>query len=87
MPILTSPQVVSDEPSRALQAVKERLYRQTEVAVRVMLAALIREPIQTRQTANACIRVVERYGTSHVVRDDLLDPLWAKFLTDSENAL
>ena len=52
-----------------------------------MLAALIREPIQTRQAANARVRVVERYGASYVVRDDLLDPLGANIVTDNENAL
>ena len=74
-------------PLGTLQAVKERLYRETEVAVFAMLEALIREPIQMRQTAYACVRVVQRYGASHVVRDDLLDPLWAKFFTHRGNAL
>jgi hypothetical protein len=77
----------SSEALCALQAVKERCYRETEVAVRLMLQALIREPIQSRQTANACVRIVERYRASHVVRDDLLDPLRAKIVTDKEHAL
>src|SRR6266436_7159036 len=86
-PTLDSQQVVAEKSSRTLQAFEERLYRETEVAVCPMLEALICESIQLRQSANACVRVTERYRASDVVRDDLLDPLLAKFLMHSVNAL
>ena len=74
-------------PSRALQAVKKCLHRETEVAVGVMLPALLREPIETRQAAQACVRRGQRYRASHVDSGDLLDPLGVKLLTGSENPL
>jgi len=77
----------SEESSRALQVVKDGSYWESEVTVRVMLAASTRKPIQIWQAADACVRVVERYRSSHVVRHDLLDPLWVKFITDNENTL
>jgi hypothetical protein len=65
----------------------KNVFGKTEVAVCVMLEAMIRKPIQTRQTANACVRVIQRYRASHEIRDDLLDPLWANIVADNENAL
>jgi hypothetical protein len=87
LPALPAKHVFSDEPSRAPQAVKERLHRATEVAVVAMLQALIREPIQTRQAADACVRFCQRYRASHVTGDHLLDPLWAKVVTNNQHAL
>jgi len=51
-----------------------------------MLQPLIRKQIQTRQAANAGVGGVERHGASHMARDDLFDPLWAKLVTGNENA-
>ena len=59
----TFEELVSEKSSSALQAIKECLYRKTEVAVRVMLAALIRD-VRCKIEG----RPVKRLGFSTVFR-------------------
>ena len=51
-----------------------------------MAFELLIEPVDTCQFAETNLRIIERYGTSHMVRDDLFKVLRLESLTRNRDA-